>query len=70
MAQSLPVMFNVSDAQQGHNLANVYSNRAACRTKIGDCTGCVDDCSRALVLTPHALKPLMRRAMAYETLEK
>ena len=59
-----------SDERQAYNLAQVYSNRAACKTKIGDCSGCIEDCSRSLALTPHQLKALMRRAVAYEHLEK
>ncbi|KAK2489637.1 hypothetical protein MC885_000311 [Smutsia gigantea] len=87
----------------------LYSNRAACHLKDGNCTDCVKDstsvsppemafcalnaptCSegasggplvtqqpgdvsasrrRALALTPFAMKPLLRRASAYEALEK
>ncbi|CAH1773410.1 unnamed protein product [Owenia fusiformis] len=56
--------------KQKVNISTLYSNRAACKTKIGDCRGCVDDCSKALDLVPHSLKPLLRRAAAYETMEK
>ncbi|XP_060776881.1 sperm-associated antigen 1 isoform X2 [Neoarius graeffei] len=48
----------------------LYCNRAACFLKMGQCSECVSDCSRALQLKPFSVKPLMRRAMAFETLEK
>ncbi|XP_070247959.1 sperm-associated antigen 1 [Myotis yumanensis] len=52
------------------DLSVLYSNRAACHLKEGNCSGCIDDCNRALELHPFSVKPLLRRAMAYETLEK
>ncbi|XP_055966716.1 sperm-associated antigen 1 [Sorex fumeus] len=51
-------------------LSTLYSNRAACRLKEGDCRGCVHDCCRALELRPFSVKPLLRRALAYEALEQ
>lgn len=48
----------------------LYSNRAACHLKNGNCTDCVQDCTSALALVPFSLKPLLRRASAYEALEK
>ncbi|XP_036193780.1 sperm-associated antigen 1 [Myotis myotis] len=52
------------------DLSVLYSNRAACHLKEGNCSGCIEDCNRALELHPFSVKPLLRRAMAYETLEK
>ncbi|XP_039089745.1 sperm-associated antigen 1 [Hyaena hyaena] len=52
------------------DLSTLYSNRAACYLKEGNCGGCIQDCNRALELHPFAIKPLLRRAMAYETLEQ
>lgn len=52
------------------DLSVLYSNRAACHLKEGNCGGCVRDCDRALELHPFSVKPLLRRAMAYETLEQ
>jgi sperm-associated antigen 1 len=52
------------------NLSTLYSNRAACLLKVGDCQGCIIDCDSALALCPGTAKALLRRAMAYETLEK
>ncbi|XP_013404500.1 sperm-associated antigen 1-like, partial [Lingula anatina] len=52
------------------NLSTIYSNRAACKSKIGDCSGCIKDCDRALELVPHSIKPILRRAAAYEASER
>lgn len=51
-------------------LSVLYSNRAACLMKLGDCQGCISDCDNALELCPNSPKPLLRRAMAFEALEK
>ncbi|XP_055977761.1 mitochondrial import receptor subunit TOM34 [Sorex fumeus] len=48
----------------------LYSNRAACHLKDGNCADCIQDCTTALALVPFSLKPLLRRAAAYEALEK
>ncbi|XP_054996421.1 mitochondrial import receptor subunit TOM34 [Sorex araneus] len=48
----------------------LYSNRAACHLKDGNCADCIQDCTTALDLVPYSLKPLLRRAAAYEALEK
>ncbi|XP_070658948.1 sperm-associated antigen 1 isoform X2 [Bos indicus] len=52
------------------DLSILYSNRAACYLKDGNCSGCIQDCNRALELHPFSIKPLLRRAMAYETVEQ
>ncbi|XP_030644588.1 sperm-associated antigen 1A [Chanos chanos] len=52
------------------DLCILYSNRAACYLKDGNSADCIEDCSRALELRPFSLKPLLRRAMAYESLER
>ncbi|KAF7650883.1 hypothetical protein LDENG_00119280 [Lucifuga dentata] len=52
------------------DLCILYSNRAACYLKDGNSHDCIQDCTRALELQPFCLKPLLRRAMAYETLER
>ncbi|XP_036064292.1 sperm-associated antigen 1 isoform X3 [Onychomys torridus] len=51
-------------------LSILFSNRAACYLKEGNCSGCIQDCNRALELCPFSVKPLLRRAVAYETLEQ
>ncbi|XP_015452725.1 mitochondrial import receptor subunit TOM34 isoform X1 [Pteropus alecto] len=48
----------------------LYSNRAACYLKDGNCRDCIKDCTSALALVPFSMKPLLRRASAYEALEK
>lgn len=52
------------------NLSVMYSNRAACHLKTGDLPGAVKDCNASLQLVPHSVKPLLRRASAYEHLER
>lgn len=52
------------------DLCILHSNRAACYLKDGNSTDCIQDCSKALELQPFSLKPLLRRAMAYESLER
>nr|XP_006639815.1 PREDICTED: mitochondrial import receptor subunit TOM34 [Lepisosteus oculatus]XP_015220603.1 PREDICTED: mitochondrial import receptor subunit TOM34 [Lepisosteus oculatus] len=51
-------------------LSILYSNRAASYLKDGNCTECVKDCTTSLSLVPFAIKPLLRRAAAYEALER
>ncbi|XP_075384822.1 mitochondrial import receptor subunit TOM34 [Tenrec ecaudatus] len=48
----------------------LYANRAACHLKNGNCSACIKDCTSALALVPFGIKPLLRRAAAYEALEK
>uniref|UniRef100_A0A8B9BD27 Sperm associated antigen 1 n=1 Tax=Anser brachyrhynchus TaxID=132585 RepID=A0A8B9BD27_9AVES len=52
------------------DLSILYSNRAACYLKEGNCSDCIQDCNRALELQAFSLKPLLRRAMAYESMER
>ncbi|XP_028819669.1 sperm-associated antigen 1A [Denticeps clupeoides] len=52
------------------DLCILHSNRAACFLKDGNSSDCIADCTRALELHPFSLKPLLRRAMAYESLER
>ncbi|KAM9805264.1 sperm-associated antigen 1-like isoform 3-T3 [Syngnathus typhle] len=52
------------------DLCILYSNRAACYLKDGNSQDCIQDCTQALELQPYSLKPLLRRAMAYESLER
>ncbi|XP_074543711.1 LOW QUALITY PROTEIN: sperm-associated antigen 1A [Halichoeres trimaculatus] len=52
------------------DLCILHSNRAACYLKDGNSTDCIQDCTKALELQPFSLKPLLRRAMAYESLER
>ncbi|XP_037658874.1 sperm-associated antigen 1 isoform X2 [Choloepus didactylus] len=57
-------------SESADDLSILYSNRAACYLKEGNCSGCIQDCNRALELHPFSIKPLLRRAVAYETLEQ
>ncbi|XP_053105714.1 sperm-associated antigen 1 isoform X2 [Hemicordylus capensis] len=59
-----------SGIQNPEDLSILYSNRAACYLKEGNCVDCIQDCNSALELHPYSLKPLLRRAMAYESMER
>jgi tetratricopeptide (TPR) repeat protein len=55
----------------GHSsLAPLYNNRAGARLKTGSYNEAVKDCDRVQDLEPNELKSLLRRASAYEALEK
>ncbi|XP_010212093.1 PREDICTED: sperm-associated antigen 1, partial [Tinamus guttatus] len=56
--------------QSPSDISILYSNRAACYLKEGNCSDCIQDCNRALELQPFSLKPLLRRAMAHESMER
>ncbi|XP_013074020.2 sperm-associated antigen 1-like isoform X2 [Biomphalaria glabrata] len=58
------------DNSQQVNLSVLLNNRAACHLKIGHCSQTVQDCTHSLLLVPHNIKALLRRAAAYEILEK
>ncbi|KAG7317398.1 hypothetical protein KOW79_019696 [Hemibagrus wyckioides] len=62
--------YTESGIDSPEDLCILYSNRAACFLKDGNCTDCIQDCTSALELRPFTLKPLLRRAMAYESLER
>lgn len=50
--------------------ADLYSNRAMCNQQRWSYSEVVDDCTRCLELVPDHIKALVRRAQAYEALEK
>uniref|UniRef100_A0A1A8D4E7 Translocase of outer mitochondrial membrane 34 n=1 Tax=Nothobranchius kadleci TaxID=1051664 RepID=A0A1A8D4E7_NOTKA len=52
------------------DLGILYSNRAASYLKDGSCAECVKDCEMSLELYPFNVKSLLRRAAAYEALER
>lgn len=51
-------------------LSALLCNRGSCMMKIGDCAGCISDCTAALQILPGAFRPLLKRAEAYEISEK
>ncbi|XP_036387472.1 mitochondrial import receptor subunit TOM34 [Megalops cyprinoides] len=59
-----------SGKKNQEDLSVLYSNRAATYLKDGNCSECVKDCTVALDLVPFSIKPLLRRAAAYEALER
>ncbi|XP_077446790.1 sperm-associated antigen 1A-like isoform X2 [Stigmatopora argus] len=59
-----------ADSGDPEDLSILYSNRAACHLKVGNSPDCIEDCTKALELQPFSLKALLRRAAAYESLER
>ncbi|XP_014887732.1 mitochondrial import receptor subunit TOM34 [Poecilia latipinna] len=59
-----------SNKKNPEDLAILYSNRAASYLKDGNCSECVKDCDTSLELFPFNVKSLLRRAAAYEALER
>ena len=59
-------------AGEGHeaSLSTILNNRAACHLKNGTTQACVADCTRSLQLVPINVKALIRRAKAYEFMDK
>ncbi|KAG7272051.1 hypothetical protein CRUP_025988 [Coryphaenoides rupestris] len=59
-----------SSNKSPEDLSILYSNRAASYLKNGNCSECVKDCNMSLELVPFGVKSLLRRAAAYEALER
>lgn len=59
-----------SSKKSPEDLGILYSNRAASYLKDGNCGECVKDCNMSLELYPFNVKSLLRRAAAYEALER
>ncbi|XP_029946754.1 mitochondrial import receptor subunit TOM34 [Salarias fasciatus] len=59
-----------SNKKNPEDLAILYSNRAASYLKDGNCGECIKDCNVSLELSPFNVKSLLRRAAAYEALER
>ncbi|XP_070758591.1 mitochondrial import receptor subunit TOM34 [Enoplosus armatus] len=59
-----------SSKKNPEDLGILYSNRAASYLKDGNCGECVKDCNMSLELFPFNVKSLLRRAAAYEALER
>ncbi|KAJ4941043.1 hypothetical protein JOQ06_027330 [Pogonophryne albipinna] len=56
--------------KEPEDLGILYSNRAASYLKDGNCAECVKDCNMSLELFQFNVKSLLRRATAYEALER
>ncbi|TNN42715.1 Mitochondrial import receptor subunit TOM34 [Liparis tanakae] len=59
-----------SNKKSPEDLGILHSNRAASYLKEGNCAECVKDCNLSLELFPFNVKSLLRRAAAYEALER
>lgn len=59
-----------SNKKNSEDLSILHSNRAASYLKDGNCAECVKDCNMSLELLPFNVKSLLRRAAAYEALER
>ncbi|XP_029282740.1 mitochondrial import receptor subunit TOM34 [Cottoperca gobio] len=59
-----------SNKKEPEDLGILYSNRAASYLKDGNCAECVKDCNMSLELFPFNVKSLLRRAAAYEAVER
>uniref|UniRef100_UPI0037E8A49C mitochondrial import receptor subunit TOM34 n=1 Tax=Semicossyphus pulcher TaxID=241346 RepID=UPI0037E8A49C len=59
-----------SSKKNPEDLGILYSNRAAGYLKDGNCGECVKDCNMSLELSAFNVKSLLRRAAAYEALER
>ncbi|CEG42711.1 TPR repeat-containing protein [Plasmopara halstedii] len=58
------------DEEYAYNRAVYFSNRAACLMRLGRTEESVDDCTQAVTLSPTYVKALLRRAEAYEKMDK
>ncbi|KYO42163.1 mitochondrial import receptor subunit TOM34 [Alligator mississippiensis] len=63
-------LLEAAGEKDAEEMSVLHSNRAACYLKDGNCSLCVKDCTVALDLVPFGIKPLLRRAAAYEALER
>ncbi|TDH70723.1 hypothetical protein CCR75_004242 [Bremia lactucae] len=59
-----------SEEEYAYNRAVYFSNRAACLLRLGRTEESIDDCTQAVTLSPTYVKALLRRAEAYEKLDK
>jgi len=64
------IELSVTGGVSNEERASYFSNRAACRQQVHDFKGVVADAERALELVPNHVKALLRRAIAYEGMEK
>lgn len=58
------------DEKSQQTRADLYGNRAMCNQQRWNYSDVVEDCDKCLEINPHHVKALVRRAQAYEALEK
>lgn len=68
-SQSIQLL-DKSGQKNKDDLGILYSNRAASHLKDGNCSECIKDCTMSLELVPFGFKALLRRAAAYEAVER
>lgn len=51
-------------------ICSLLCNRGSCLLRIGDCAGCIADCTSALKIFPRDFRSVLKRAKAYERSEK
>lgn len=69
-SQAIKELEKTGKGKSPEDLSIIYSNRAASYLKDGNCTQCIQDCNTSLDLVPFNVKSLLRRAAAYEALER
>jgi len=60
----------LTESKPDDETALYYTNRAACNAQIHSYKAVVSDCTAAIAINPKLAKAYLRRAMAYEGLEK
>jgi len=61
---------NLCTDKDSNEKSNIYNNRAACYVQLYEPTKVIADCTEALTLNEMNLKALMRRGLAYESMDK
>ncbi|CAI5724911.1 unnamed protein product [Peronospora destructor] len=59
-----------AEEEYAYSRAVYFSNRAACLLRLGRTEESVDECTQAVTLSPTYVKALLRRAEAFEKLDK
>merc|ERR1712070_940926 len=57
-------------SDQSSLILKAYSNRAACYKQISNFDGTIEDCTAVLEIEPDNIKALIRRAQAFEGVER